>query len=144
MADSKKSAGASPASWFETLQELTSKYQLPGVDLSALAEWQRRDLEAVTEAGRVLTEGARASFERRNAILEEAVAQWQAALKDASSPDALSKGAEAARQGVEKALANFRDLTELEAKARADAWKVVQDRMQANLAELQKLLQPKS
>jgi phasin family protein len=49
-----------------------------------------------------------------------------------------------ARQGVEKAMANFRELTELEAKARADAWKVVQDRMQQNMAELQKLLQPKA
>lgn len=143
MAESKHSAGASPASWFESLQELTSKYQLPGVDLSALAERQRKDLEAMTEAGKVLTEGARASFERRNAILGEAVARWQAALTDAPGPDALAKGAEAARQNVEKALTDFRELTELEAKAAADAWKVVQERMQANLTELQKLLQPK-
>ncbi|MGA2950688.1 MAG: TIGR01841 family phasin [Caulobacteraceae bacterium] len=143
MAESKKSADAAAASWFDSLQELASKYPLPGVDLSAVAEWQRKDLEAVTEAGKVLTDGARASFERRNEILAEAVAQWQAALKDATSPDALSKGGEMARQGVEKAMANFRELTELEAKARADAWKVVQDRMQQNMAELQKLLQPK-
>jgi hypothetical protein len=55
----------------------------------------------------------------------------------------MSKQAEAVRQGVQQAIANFRELSEMEAQARSNAWKVVQDRLQENLANLQKLLQPK-
>ena len=40
-------------------------------------------------------------------------------------------------------IANVRELAEMEAQSRNNAWKVVQDRMQENLANLQKLLQPK-
>jgi phasin family protein len=55
----------------------------------------------------------------------------------------MSKRADAAKQGMQKAMANFRELSEMEAQARSNAWKVVQDRMQENMANLQKLLQPK-
>jgi phasin family protein len=55
----------------------------------------------------------------------------------------VSKRAEAAKQGMQKAIANFRELSEMEAQARNNAWKVVQDRMQENMANLQKLLQPR-
>ena len=67
----------------------------------------------------------------------------QAAIKEATSTEAVSKRAEAAKQGMQKAIANFRELSEMEAQARNNAWKVVQDRMQENMANLQKLLQPK-
>ena len=40
-------------------------------------------------------------------------------------------------------MANFRELAEMEAQSRNNAWKIVQDRMQENMASLQKLLQPK-
>jgi DNA-binding protein YbaB len=40
-------------------------------------------------------------------------------------------------------MADFRELSEMEAEARNNAWKVVQERMQENMANLQKLLQPK-
>ena len=50
---------------------------------------------------------------------------------------------QAAKQGVQKAIANFRELSEMEAQSRNNAWKIVQERMQENMATLQKLLQPK-
>ena len=87
--------------------------------------------------------GLKALIERRNEILRDAFAQWQGAMKDVASPEAFSKQAEAAKQNVEKAMANFRELAQLEAQARTNAWKVLQDRMQENLANLQKLLMPK-
>jgi phasin family protein len=64
-------------------------------------------------------------------------------MKAAAGPDALSKQAELARDGVQRAMANMRELAEMEAAARSKAWKVVQDRFQENLVDLQKMLQPK-
>jgi phasin family protein len=100
-------------------------------------------MEALTEANRQASEGLKALVERRNEILRETLAEWQAAVKDATSAEAIAKRAEAAKQGVQKAIANFRELSEMEAQSRNNAWKIVQERMQENMATLQKLLQPK-
>lgn len=143
-ADSKQTSGSDAAAFpgFEDLKKLIEKFQLPSVDIDALIDWQRRDLEALTEANRQASEGLKALVERRNEILRETLAEWQAAVKDATSAE-MSKRADAAKQGMQKAIANFRELSEMEAQARNNAWKVVQERMQENMANLQKLLQPK-
>jgi hypothetical protein len=106
--ESKSTAGAMP--WLDDLRKQIERFQPPGVDIAALIDWQRKDMEAVAEANRQAYEGVKALVERRNEILQETLAQWQAALNDAAKTDAASKQAEAARQGVEKAVANFREL----------------------------------
>ena len=142
--DSRQTSGSDAGGFFgfEDLKKLIEKFQLPSVDIDALIDWQRRDLEALTEANRQASEGLKALVERRNEILRETLAEWQAAVKDATSAE-MSKRADAAKQGMQKAIANFRELSEMEAQARNNAWKVVQERMQENMANLQKLLQPK-
>jgi phasin family protein len=139
--DSRQST--SPFPGIEDIKKLIEKFQLPSVDIDALIDWQRKDMEALTEMNRQASEGLKALVERRNEILRETLAEWQAAIKDATSAEAMSKRADAAKQGVQKAMANFRELSEMEAQARNNAWKVVQDRMQESMANLQKLLQPK-
>jgi phasin family protein len=142
--DNKQSTGAeSSMPWLDDLNKLIEKFQLPGVDLAALADWQRKDMEALAEANRQAAEGIRALVERRNEILQETLAEWQAAMKDATGTEAISKQTEAVKQGVQQAMANFRELAEIEAQSRNNAWKVVQERLQENLGNLQKLLQPK-
>ena len=42
-------------------------------------------------------------------------------MKDATGKDAMSKGADMAKQGVQQAIANFRELTEMEAQSRGKA-----------------------
>ena len=139
--DSRQSTGSFPG--MEDLKKLIERFQLPNLDIDALIDWQRKDMEALTEMNRQASEGIKALVERRNEILRETLAEWQAAVKETTSAEAISKRAEAAKQGVQKAMANFRELSEMEAQARSNAWKVVQDRMQENMANLQKLLQPK-
>jgi phasin family protein len=144
-ADNSKSDGgfANMMPWLDDFKQMVEKYKLPNVDIAALIEWQRKDMEALVEANRKANEGIRALVERRNEILGETFAEWQAAVSNLTGADALSKQADAAKQGVEKAVANFRELTQLEMQAHTNAWKLVQERMQENMANLQKLLQPK-
>lgn len=136
-----RKSGGMPS--LDDLGELIEKFKLPGVDVAAIVESQRKDMEALAEANRQAYEGIKALAQRRNEILQEALVQWQAAMKDATGKDALAKQADMAKKGVQQAVANFRELAEMEAKSRKKAWKVVQDRFQENLANLQKLLQPK-
>lgn len=130
------------------LTQMLKQFKLPGVDVSALVEWQRKDFEALAEANRQAYEGMKVLVERRTEIMRDAFTEWQAAMKEAANPaafgpDAVSRQAEAAKQSVESALSNFRELAQLETQARTNAWKVVQDRIQENLGNIQKLLQPK-
>lgn len=143
--DDKRSgaAGIGSMPWLGGLKELTEKFLLPGLDIAALIEWQRKDMEALVEANRQAYEGIQMLLARRSEILQETLAQWQAAIKDTAGDEVMSTQADVAKQQVEKAVANFRELSQMEAQALNNAWKVMQDRMQENLASLQKLLQPK-
>lgn len=136
-----KSKSALPS--LADLGKLVEKFKLPGIDVNAIVESQRKDMEALAEANRQAYEGIKALAQRRNEILQEALVQWQDAMKDATGKDALSKRAEMAKKGVQQAIANFRELAEMEAQSRGKAWKVLQDRFQENVSNLQKLLKPK-
>lgn len=125
------------------LGKALAKFKLPGIDMAAIVESQRKDMEALVEANRQAYEGIRALAERRNQMLKEAFGKWQAAMKGASGTEMLTKQAELARQGVQDAIANVRELAQMEAKSRKEAWKVVQERFEENLANLKQLLQPK-
>jgi phasin family protein len=128
---------------FDGLAKLIEQLRLPGIDAGAVIEWQRKDFEALAEANRQAYEGVQALAQRRNEILRESIAQLQEALKDAAGNQTLAKQAEAAKRGIQQAIDRVRELSEMEAQARNNAWKVVQDRMQENMANLQSLLQPK-
>ena len=136
-----KSKSALPS--LADLGKLVEKFKLPGIDVNAIVESQRKDMEALAEANPQAYEGIKALAQRRNEILQEALVQWQDAMKDATGKDALSKRAEMAKKGVQQAIANFRELAEMEAQSRGKAWKVLQDRFQENVSNLQKLLKPK-
>lgn len=127
----------------ESLQKLAEQFKLPGVDVNALVEWQRKDMEALAEAQREAYEGMQAVVAKRTEILAETLSQMQAAMKDMTGADALAKSQDAAQRGVQQAMTNFQELSKLQAEAGSRAWKVVQDRMQENMGNLQKLLQPK-
>ena len=139
------SSGAAKAgtNLFGDLGKLAEKIKLPGVDIAAIVESQRKDMEALAEANKQAYEGIKALAQRRNEILQEALVEWQEAMKDATGKDALSKSADRAKQGIKKAIDNVRELAEMEAESRRKAWKVVQDRFQENLANLQNLLKAK-
>lgn len=125
------------------ITKLFEQFKLPGVDLQAIAESQRKDMEALAQANQQAYEGMQALAERRNEILQETLAQWQAAMQGGNGSDLLTKGAQQAQQGLQQALASIRELGQMEASSRNAVWKTVQDRMQENFADLQKLLQPK-
>ena len=149
MATTKKPASSPAVPGLELpsladLTQLAERFKLPNIDLAALTEWQRKDMEALVEANKQAYEGMQALAARRTEILRETLAQWQDALKTLpTGQDALASQTEAARRGVQQAIANFQELTEMEVKARTNAWKVVQDRMQETMANLGSILQPK-
>jgi phasin family protein len=147
----RKAAAAAPAAKTRSaksaplgdLGKLLGKLKLPGIDIAAIVASQRKDMEALAEANRQAYEGIKALAERRNQMLKEAFTKWRDEMKGVRGTELITKQAELARQGVQDAIANVRELAQMEANSRKEAWKVVQDRFEENLAQLKKLLAPK-
>ena len=125
------------------LSKLAEQFKLPGVDIGAIVEWQRKDLEALAEANRRAYQGVQAAAQRRTEMLRETFAQLQGLMTNAAGKDALAKQSEAAQRGVQQAMENFRELAQLDARTLSESWQAVQDRLNENMANLQKLLTPK-
>ena len=132
---------------FMDINQLMEQFKIPGVDVSAIVEARRKDIEALMTANRQAYEGMQLLAQRQAEMLKEAMAEWQAATQDmmgAQSPTAgAAKKAELGKQALERALANMRELAEMATKSQSQAWAVINTRFHENLEELKKLGQPK-
>ena len=129
------------------INQLLQQLNLPGVDINALVNSRRKDIEALAAANQKAYEGLQALVQRQTQILQESMQKWQANAQGANLPQSLSEGAtrqaEMARQAFEQALNNMRELAELAAKSQAQAFEVVQKRVQESLEETRQQFQPK-
>ena len=132
---------------FMDVNQLLEQFKVPGVDVSAIIEARRKDIEALVTANRQAFEGMQLLGQRQAEMLHEAMAEWQAATKDMMSAQGPGAGAakqvELGKQTFEKALANMRELAELATKSQTQAWEGVNRRFHENLEELKKLMHPK-
>jgi phasin family protein len=115
-------------------------FNFPPIDAESMLATQRKNLEAFTQANQLAVEGAQAVTRRQVEIAREAFEGASAALKDLVAPsapeDRIAKNAELAKQVFEKSLANCRELTELVAKANAEAFEIITKRFTESLDEL--------
>ena len=138
---------ANPTGPFVDITKLMEQFKLPGVDIPAIVEARRKDIEALTEANRIAFEGMQALAQKQAEILQKSMQDAQATMQGmAAGPSAASAGnpGELIQQAFQKALANMRELAEMAGKSQAQAIEVVSKRVQENIEETKKLLQPKS
>jgi phasin family protein len=132
---------------FMDVNELLAQFKVPGVDINALMEARRKDIEALVTANRQAYEGMQLLAHRQAEMLKEAMAEWQAATEDMMSGKSPGTGAatqaELGKQTFEKALANMRELAEIATKSQSEVWEVVTRRFHENLEELKQLMHPK-
>ena len=132
---------------FQTYTKMMEQFRIPGVDLQAMLEARRKDVEAVVQANRVAFQGVQALVQRQTEILQQTMSEWQKAAQGLSGKDpgaAMGSQAELAKQAFEKALQNMRELAELAVKAQSDAYEVIKQRMHENIEELRSALKKQS
>ena len=131
---------------FVDVTKLMEQFKLPGIDIPAIVEARRKDIEALTEANRIAFEGMQALAQKQAEILQKSMQEAQSAMQGmTASPSAASAGnpGELVQQAFQKALANMRELAEMAGRSQAQAMEVVGKRVQENIEETKKLLQPK-
>ena len=131
---------------FVDITKILEQFKLPGMDISALMEARRRDVEALTQANQIAYQSMQALAQREAEILQQTMAEWQGAMAGMagkSPTEMAAKGAELATQAFGRALANMRELAEMASKSQTQTYEVLNRRFQENLEELRKLMQPK-
>ena len=116
------------------------EFRLPGIDVEAVAQSQRKNLEALTQANQLAVEGVQSLARRQVEIARQAVDEAQAVLREWTEPgapeDRIAKNAELAKQAFEKNVANARELAELATKASTDVFSVFARRLSESFDEV--------
>ena len=118
----------------------------PNFDMNQPINAMRRNVEALTEAGQVMIEGAQENFQTQTESLRSNVESMIKNSKDvftSGSPEAsLAKGAELARSVYESTLANVREAVEMATKCGFEAFEVLSARASETMSELSETAQP--
>jgi phasin family protein len=120
---------------FPDFTKVLEAYKIPGLDVSAIVNREKKNIEALTEANRIAFEGWQALVRRQSEILQQTMSEAVASARKQESP---TQRVEIAKQGFEKALDNMRELAEMAAKSQTEAFEVIRKRMTANVQEMQR------
>ena len=129
-----------PAKYAGEFAKFADRYNVPGFDVTAVLEAQRRNVEALIAANQAATEGVQALAKRQSEIFQQSLDAGKKAfakLGKAGSPqDAAANQAEIAKEVFEKAVANAGELTALVSKANTEAAEVITGRIAEGLDEI--------
>ena len=132
---------------FGDVTKMIEQFKLPGVDMSAIMEARRKDIEALVQANKAAYESMQAMAHKQTEMLTQAMQDIQSAVKEAAAskgglPDP-KKQAELARDAWKKTLADMKDLADMARKSQADAMAGLTQRAAQSIEELKKMMHPK-
>jgi phasin family protein len=121
---------------------------MPMMDVEALANAQRRNLEALSAANRVALEGAQAVARRHMEILQQSMSEMTEAVRDATSGGAdpqarAAKQAEMVKSTYERAVGNMKELADLIQKSNSEALTVLNRRFSEAMDEVRGMVAKK-
>ena len=132
---------------FGNLDELLKQFKVPGVDVNAIIESRRKDMDAVIAANQATAAAMQQVAKKQTEILAQALqAAQDNALKLAKGVGGVidpMKQAELTRKAYEKALADIKEVGEIAQKAQTTAMTGITARAQQSAQELTQLMQPK-
>ena len=118
-------------------------FDMPTFDVDALVANQRRNVEALTEANQLASDGARTFAARQAEILKGAVDAYTDAMRGLMTGNdpqtSVAKQAEIAKTTFESSNANLRELAEIATKAQTKSLDVINKRVIESLNEFQAL-----
>ncbi len=132
-----------PTKVVDQFSNMLKTYNMPGVDMESIVTSQKKNLEALTSANRVVIEGIQSVAKRQAEILQETMNEATKALDTltkASSPqDIAAQQADLAKNAFERALGNMRELADMVTKANQQAADTINSRISATLGEIKEL-----
>lgn len=113
------------------------------VDTEAVMAAHRRNVEAMTNAGQILADGARSFTQRQSEIMQARMSEFSSKAESYMKPQKpgdmnVQAQVEEAKSVYEQAVTDARELMEIVTKAQADALHVVNQCVLTNLEEMKK------
>jgi len=127
---------------FSDFSRFIEQFKIPGVDLSAIVESGRKDMEALAEANKAAYQGLQALARKQGELLTEAMQKVQDAAKHATGMPPEAKSADLAREAYRKTLEHMKEMAEIVRSSNAEAMTKVADRAIEHLQDLKKMMQP--
>ena len=129
------------------LGKVLGDLKIPGVDVQALLASHQKNLSALADANKQVVAGVQQIAQRQAEHIRQAVTEAaQAAKSAASSPAAKELAAHSVdltKQALDKAVEHLKEVSEIAAKAQAQAAETVNKRVAEGLDELRALLHRK-
>lgn len=122
-------------------------FYVPGLDMKALVEGQRKNLEAMKEATQILAVGASDVAKKQAEIVRTAVQQAVSVAGDIKMGDVTSAAKaqqEFVKQAFEAGLNNARELAEIVSRSSQDAYQTIEQRVKENVEQLRSAAQNKA
>lgn len=130
---------------FADVTAMMTQFKMPGVDMAAIVEAGRQDIQALVEANTASFDAMQALASKQTEMLSEAMRGMQDAAKSAmggGTADAGKQG-EVIRKGFEKTLSNMKELADMTRQAQADAMARITQRATHQMQEIKTLVSPK-
>ena len=126
---------------FAEVEKVFGAFKLPTVDNGAVVEAQRKNVEALAEANKLVFEGWQAIAQRQSEIVREAAGEFTSAVRDLTAEGdsvekRIAKQTDLVKRGFEQSLANARELTELGVKSQGEAANRLSHRFVESLDEI--------
>jgi phasin family protein len=131
---------------FGDITQFMGQFKMPGVDMPALMEARRKDIEALVDANKAAFESMKALGAKQTEMFKEAMQGIQESAKSATSGVGLgdpAKQAEVVRKACEKAIADMKELAEMTRQSQADTMAHITRRATEHMNEIKKLMTPK-
>ncbi|BDB28052.1 hypothetical protein Tamer19_14270 [Cupriavidus sp. TA19] len=136
---------ATPPNPFADFTKLMEQFRVPGLDMTAVIEARRKDIEALTEANKLAYEGMQAVMMKQQEIFTQTMQQLQAAAQQYATggnpAEAMAKHGELVQRALHQAFENMRELAETAQKAQTEALTVIGKRAEQNVKEAGQLFQ---
>ena len=125
---------------FMDFSKFAGQFAMPEFDAKSIIEAQRKNIEAIAAANRIALEGAQAVSQRQVEIMRQAWDESTSAVKELTTvgkpEEKLVKQAEMVKHGLEVALSNVRELTEMSTKSNSEAVELLNKRVFEMLDEV--------
>jgi phasin family protein len=141
------STATEPVNPFGDLTRMIAQFTLPGVDMSAIVESRRKDMDALMVANKATLDSMHELATKQADIFAQAMQSAQDGIQSlvkggVGAPDPV-KQAEVARKAYEKAVAGMSELAQMARKAQTDAMAAIGARAQQSVEEMKMVAQPK-
>lgn len=128
------------------IAKMFEKMAVPGLDMQAFMELQRKNMEAFQLANKTMLEGVQLVLKREIEIVqhnvEEAMKNMQELMAETDPKAGMKLRVDAAKETLEKALANLKELSALSQKSNEEAFAILNKRALESFDEMKAALQP--